>query len=154
MLIRTAYILLIAALAIVGISMSSHSATPAGHAAPAASPLVAQSVAQSVAQAVAQSDAQGAHDHAAVDDGTPIETAAHVAAMDADALCPDCADPHSGILIACAFLALMVVAGILLPLAALAASVPAPGAIRIADQPGCDADPRPPDLTELCISRT
>ena len=142
MLIRTAYILLIAALAIVGISMSSHSATPAGHAAPVASPLAAQG------------HAHVAHDHAAIDDSTPVETAAHVAATDADALCPDCADPHSGILIACAFLALMVVAGVLLPLAALAASVPAPGAIRIADQPGRDADPRPPDLTELCISRT
>ena len=129
MLRRIACMLFIAALAVVGIAMSSHSATPAGHSMPISAP--------------------AAHGHAAHDHAAPASEVSTAV----DAPCPDCADDHSGILIACAFLALLIAVSILLPVGALRLGLRAPDATLIVEEPEREAPPRPPDLAKLCVSR-
>lgn len=134
---RLVYMLLVAALAIVGIAMSSHNAAPTAH-----------STGSAIAAVEAGHEEQH---HAAVP--APLAAAGFDASLGAD--CATCAlDPHSAQLIACAFLALMVVTVLLLP--RLAVVVPQPAVVlrdavmRLADFAPA---PRPPDLLALGISR-
>lgn len=135
---RIVYMLLVAALTIVGVAMSSHSAAPTAHSAGSAI-------------AAVESVHEGQH-HAAA----PAPFAA--AAIPGSALgapCADCAlDPHSAQLIACAFLALMVVAALLRP-RPLVVMMPSHAALRVAAARLADLAPapRPPDLLALGISR-
>jgi len=136
MLERLAYLLLIATLAIVGIAMSSHSATPAGH--------------STSAQATMTADVMDlGHEHS-----TPITVQGDSNDVDVPrSACVDCADDHSGLLMACAFLALLVVVSLVMPAVALRFGLLAPGVSRVDDTPRRVAAPRPPDLSELCIDR-
>lgn len=133
MVMRLAYLLLIAALAVVGISMSSHSATPAGHSAPASSVSTVHALDES-------------HEHSSSATGAPSPAAQQ-------ALCTECADDHSGLLMACAFLALLVVVSFLLPAIALRLGLTPPQVILAVEPTRGTLSARPPDLAELCISR-
>lgn len=136
MLRRLGYVLLIATFAVVGIAMGAHGSTPAGH-----SPAATSSVAESAVPLE--------HDHSA-----PV--APHLDANfsdDANPTCVDCAGDHAGLLMACVFLALIVVISLVLPLVALRFGVVAPGVSTLDSTPRRLADSRPPELSELCINR-
>lgn len=136
MLERLAYLLLIATLAIVGIAMSSHSATPSGH-----STTAPVSIAADVMDL--------GHEH-------PSPVSVHLGSSEADdpgSACVDCAGDHSGLLMACAFLALLLVVSLIMPAIAWRFGLLAPGVSRVDDTPRRVAAPRPPNLSELCIDR-
>ncbi len=136
MLERLAYLLLISALAIVGIAMSSHSATPTVHASTAPVSMTANVL--------------------DVEHGHPSPFASHVDSEPPGvpgSACVDCAGDHSSLLMACAFLALLLVVSVALPALAMRFGVLAPGLSRLDDIPRRVAAARPPDLAELCISR-
>ncbi len=136
MLRRLGYVLLIATFADVGIAMGTHGSTPAGHSTAAPS-------------SVAGSSMSTEHEHSA-----PVSPHLHSNNSDNEnSTCVDCAEDHNGLLMACAFLALIVVISLVLPLVALRFGLLAPGVSRLDSTPRRLADPRPPELTELCISR-
>lgn len=136
MVMRVAYVLLIAALAVVGIAMSAHGSTLAPHTTASTPPMIS-----SVAHAP-HDDVSSAAPH--VDsEGSALP----------EALCADCQEDHAGLAVACAFLALIVVVGVLVPLLAMRFGVAAPGVSLHGHAPRGMAEPRPPDLAELCISR-
>lgn len=133
MLTRLAYLLLIAALAVVGISMSAHSATPSTHSTTTLSTTPAHAT-------------EEPHQHSFSDSST--------LAMDADeSACADCAEDHSGLLMACAFLALLLAVTFLLPALALRRGIIPPTVVLAEKPPRGTVSARPPDLAELCISR-
>ncbi len=136
MLERLAYVMLIVMLAIVGIAMGAHSSTPAGH--------------SSVAPASMSDSAMAAeHQHA-----SPLAPHRDSGDQDSvDAACVDCAGDHTGLMMACVFLALIVVVSVVLPAVAFRFGLLAPGVSRLDSAPRQGADPRPPDLAELCINR-
>lgn len=136
---RLVYMLLVAALAIVGVAMSSHSAAPTTH---------------SKAPAIAVVDAGHGGQHYAAAPAL-LSAPALLPAAAADAGCADCVhDPHSAQLIACAFLALLVVTVLLLPRLAVTLLLPLV-ALReaVARLSDLAPAPRPPDLLALGISR-
>lgn len=136
MLRRLGYVLLIATFAVVGVAMGSHGSRPAGHSTVATS-------------SVAESAVPLEHDHSA-----PV--APHLDANfsdDENSTCVDCAADHAGLLMACVFLALIVVISLVLPLVAFRHGLLAPGVSRVDTTPRRLAEPRPPELTELCIIR-
>lgn len=127
-MIRFVYMLLIAALTIVGVAMSSHSAAASAHASGSAA-------------AVSEAGHDGQH---------------HAIALAPDAQCAACTpDEHSMQLLACAFLALLVATALVRPRLALVPFAPL-AALREADARLVDLTPapRPPDLHALGISRT
>jgi len=136
MLRRLGYVLLIAAFAVVGTAMGTHGSTPAGH------------------STVATSSAAGSampleHEHSA-----PVVPHLDTnLSNDEDSTCGDCAGDHAGLLMACVFLALIVVISLVLPLVAFRQGLLAPGVSRVDTTPRRLAEPRPPELTELCIIR-
>lgn len=136
MLRRFGYVLLIATFAVVGVAMGAHGSTPAGHSTFASS-------------SVAGSAMSMEHNHA--------ETVApHSDASEPDdqnSTCVDCAGDHAALLMACVFLALIVVVSLVLPLVALRFGVVAPGVSTLDSTPRRLADSRPPELSELCINR-
>lgn len=136
MLERLACLLLIATLAIVGVAMSSHSATPSGH--------------STTAQATMTADEMDlVHEHS-----TPMAVQGDSNDVDVPgSACVDCAGDHSGLLMACAFLALLLVVSLVMPAVALRFGLLAPGLSRVDDTPRRVAAPRPPDLSKLCIDR-
>lgn len=136
MLRRLGYVLLIATLAVVGVAMGTHGSTPVGHS-------------TAVTTSVAGSALPLQHDHSA-----PV--APHLDANfsdDENSTCVDCAGDHAGLLMACVFLALIVVISLVLPLVAFRHGLLAPGVSRVDTTPRRLAEPRPPELTELCIIR-
>ncbi len=136
MMKRMAVLLLIAALAVVGIVMSSHSAMPAGHASVASSaPVLAQ---------------DPGHEHSSASSATAMPDAP----LDPTAEpCAPCGGDHTGMLLACAMLALLLITGVLLPLVAVRHGIRAPGVVARGAAPRRVAPPQPPDLAQLCISR-
>ncbi len=136
MLRRFGYVLLIATFAVVGVAMGAHGSTPAGHSTAASS-------------SVAGSAMSVEHNHA--DTVAPHSDA--TAPQGQGAPCADCAGDHAALLMACVFLALIVVVSLVLPLVALRFGPLAPGVSSLGSTPRRLADPRPPDLSELCINR-
>lgn len=139
---RFVYTLLIAALAIVGVAMSSHSAAASAHA-------------SGSAIAVSEAGHDGQH-HAIAAGAAAVSAAAPASAPAFDADCAECAlGEHSMQLLACAFLALLVATALVRPRLALALLAPA-AALRGAVARLVDLAPaqRPPDLFALGISRT
>lgn len=142
-MIRFACVLLIAALAIVGVAMSSHNAAPAAHA-----------TATSVTAVEAGHDDQ--HRAAALAMPVTAVAAAGVPALAFGADCADCAlDAHTMTLLACAFLALLVTLVLVRPRLFVALFAPRV-VLRLAVARLADLAPalRPPDLLALGISRT
>ncbi|WAB80453.1 hypothetical protein OVN18_07670 [Microcella daejeonensis] len=133
MVMRLAHLLLIAALAIVGISMSAHSATPGGHSATASSAATVHALDES-------------HEHSPAAGVAPSPDSQ-------EAPCADCAEDHSGLLMACAFLALLLVVSFAFPLAAIRFGLTPPHAAPMVEPTRGTVIARPPDLAELCISR-
>lgn len=136
MLERLGYVLLIAMLAIVGIAMGAHGSTPAGH---------------TIAAPASMDEASTGTEH---EHSSPV--APHLDSDDQDAAgvaCVDCAGDHTGLVMACVFLALIVVISVVLPAVAFRFGLLAPGVSRLDSAPRRVADPRPPDLAELCINR-
>lgn len=136
MLQRFGYVLLIVIFAVVGVAMGAHGSTPAGHSTVASS-------------SVAASATPVEHNHA--DTVAPHSDA--TAPQGQDAPCADCAGDHAALLMACVFLALIVIVSLVLPLVALRHGLLAPGVSSVDTTPRRLADPRPPELTELCIIR-
>lgn len=136
MLRHLGYVLLIAMFAVVGIAMGTHGSTPAGHSTAATS-------------SAAGSAMPLEHDHSG-----PV--APHFDTNfsdDENYTCLDCAGDHAGLLMACVFLALIVAISGVLPLVAFRHGLLAPGLSSFDTTPRGLADPRPPELTELCIIR-
>lgn len=128
--------LLIAMLAIVVIAMGSHVSTPTGH-----------SIAAPASMNEAATGAE--HEHSS-------PPAPHRDVDDHDAAgggCVECAGDHTGLVMACAFLALIVVISLVAPAVALRFGLLAPGVSRLDSAPRRVAGPRPPDLAELCTNR-
>lgn len=136
MVMRVAYVLLIAALAVVGIAMSAHGSTLAPHTTASTPPMIS-------------SVAHAPHDD--VSSAAPPVDSKGITLP--EALCADCQDDHAGLAVACAFLALIVIVGVLFPLLAMRFGVEAPGVSLHGHAPRGTAEPRPPDLAELCINR-
>lgn len=136
MLRRFGYVLLIVIFAVVGVAMGAHGSTPAGHSTVASS-------------SVAASALPVEHNHA--DTVAPHSDA--TASQGQDAPCADCAGDHAALLMACVFMALIVVVSLVLPLVALRFGVVAPGVSTLDSTPRRLADSRPPELSELCINR-
>ena len=136
MLRRFGYVLLIVIFAVVGVAMGAHGSTPAGHSTAASS-------------AVAGSVTSMEHSHSDA-------VAPHVEAIGPDeqvSVCVDCAGDHAALLMACVYLALIVVVSLVLPLVALRFGVVAPSVSTLDSTPRRLADSRPPELSELCINR-
>ena len=136
MIRRLGYVLLIATFAVVGVAMGAHGSTPAGHSTVASSSVAgsAMSMEHNYLETVAP------HDDASEPD-------------DQNSTCVDCAGDHATLLMACVFLALIVVVSLVLPLVAFRFGLLAPGVSRSDSTPRRLADPRPPELSELCINR-
>ncbi len=132
MLTRLAYLLLIAALAVVGISMSAHSATPNTH----------STTTLSTAPDHANEES---HPHSLSGNTTPVDAG--------ESACAGCANDHSGLLMACAFLALLLAVTFLLPALALRLGITPPTVVLAKGPTRGTVSARPPDLAELCISR-
>ena len=130
MLRRLGYVLLIATFAVVGVAMGAHGSTPAGHSTAASS-------------SVAGSAMSVEHNHA----DTVASNSDTTEPQGQGAPCADCAGDHA------VFLALIVVVSLVLPLVALRFGLLAPGVSSLGSTPRRLADPRPPDLSELCINR-
>ena len=136
MLRRLGYVLLIATFTVVGIAMGAHGSTPVGHS-------------TAVTSSVAGSALPLEHDHSA-----PV--APHLDAnfsVDENSPGVDCAGDHAGLLMACVFLALIVIVSLVFPLVTLRHGLLAPGVSSVDTTPRGLADPRPPELTELCVIR-
>jgi hypothetical protein len=136
MLRRLGYVLLIATFTVVGIAMGTHGSTPAGHSVGATSSTVG-------------SEMPVDHDHV-MPVASQVDTNVSV---DENSMCVDCAGDHAALLMACVFLALLVVISLVLPVVAFRFGLLAPGVSRLDTRPRRLAEPRPPDLTELCIIR-
>ena len=136
MLRRFGYVLLIATFAVVGVAMGAHGSTPAG-------------LSTAASSSVAGSALPVEHDHA--DAVAPHSDATEPQGQGAP--CVDCAGDHAALLMACLFLALIVVVSLVLPLVAFRFGVLAPGVSRLDSTPRRLAEPRPPELSELCINR-
>lgn len=133
MLTMLAYLLLIAVLAVVGISMSAHSATPNSHT-------------TSTLSTASEHASEEPHRHSLSGSSAPAVNAG-------EAACVDCAEDHFGLLMACAFLALLLVVTFLFPALALRLGI-IPPRVAVAEEPTRGTvSARPPDLAELCISR-
>jgi len=136
MLRRLGYVVLIATFTVVGIAMGAHGSTPVGHSAAATSSAAGSAMPQE-------------HDHA-----PPV--APHLDTNfsdDEDSTCVDCAGDHAALLMACVFLALIVIVSLVFPLVTLRHGLLAPGVSSVDTTPRGLADPRPPELTELCVIR-
>ncbi len=133
MLMRMAYLLLIAALAVVGISMSAHSAAPISHSTTALSTAPVHAVEEPHQQSLSNSS-------------TP-------AVNSGEAACADCAEDPSGLLMACAFIALLLAVTFLLPALALRLAITPPAVVLAEEPTRGTVSARTPDLEELCISR-
>lgn len=136
MMMRAAYMLLIAALSVVGIAMSAHGSTLVTHSTSSTPPMIS-------------SVAHAPHDDEA--SASPPDDAE--GSIRSEAPCTDCQEDHTGLAVACAFLALLVVVSVLVPLLALRFGVQAPGVSLHGLAHQGMAEPRPPDLADLCISR-
>ena len=133
---RLGYVLLIATFAVVGIAMGTHGSTPAGHSTAATSYAAGSAIALE-------------HEHSA-----PVAPHLDTNFSDGEnSTCLDCSGDHAGLLMACVFLALIVAFSLILPSVAFRFGLLAPGVSRLDATPRRLSEPRPPELTELCIIR-